>query len=149
MIQINVGNKAFYSLLIVLGVLIFGVGVYASHGGSQQGVHNPGHAFECVSGIHRPESANPVQPVTEIYEPSTLGIGYDFGEVFIESVEPGDNSPILKCNDINGWVMTGCASSTQGGSLDNDEFMDDGNRCRGDSSPEPNWISARCCRVVG
>jgi len=142
MIQINIGNKVFYSLLIILGVLALGVGVFAAHGGLPQGqghITNPGHPLECITGGYK-------QGVGDFIEsPSTTGEIYNnFGDVFTRL---GTNPPEVFCND--GWAMTGCASATVGTGADNDEKMFS-NSCRGDSTPDnDNWIYARCCRVVG
>ncbi len=99
--------------------------------------------LECLYGSYNENG-------TKIIETSTLGNNYNFGNVFeaeITSFSVDGNEPVLGC--INGWAMTGCSSATlDTDAYDNDEYMIDKNKCRGDQRGNQNVVYTRCCRLV-
>lgn len=108
-----------------------------------EAILNDGITMECVSGRYKEDGA------TSIWD-SSLGNSYGFNSVFngwnngtggVDSIQPR-----ISCK--NGWTMTGCSAGTDGNGIgDNDESMQNTNRCQGDQVGL-NAISARCCRIV-
>jgi len=120
-----------------------GDGSWQIHGHDSGEINEDTRYLECISGSYYENGAKSI-------EASTQGNTYNFDDVFntyITSFSVDGDEPVIECK--NGWVVTGCSSSTEGtDAYDNDEYIIEENKCRGDQRGSNNAIHARCCRVV-
>jgi len=172
MVKIDISNRTFILIGVLLVIVIFGGIVIAGnpavfgHGLDQ--VNMPACAvgealvknstgwgcgsvsstgtLECVTGYAFENGA--AGTLDKALYTSVRDNTYTYTNVFETTIVYSGvhGAPNMRCKQENGWILTGC-NSAQADVEGNEQWLLNKNECRGEYGGGA-WVSARCCKII-